>query len=298
MRKIDPDLRAKLDGGATTLCRCWRVTRRDGRVFGFTDHDNDLSFDGTSFRASSGLNATAVQATTGFAVDNAQAVGALSDAGISDADVTAGRFDRADVEHWLVDWTRPVLSILLFVGHFGEIRRADGAFEVELRGLTETLNVTVGRTMHRGCDRRLGDGKCGFDLTKAGYVGEAEVVSLLSGSRFLASGLSAFASGWFGAGTLTWVSAENAPDVSMVKLDAPGDGGLRRIEIWTEPGFPIRVGDRFRIAAGCDKRLETCRDKFSNLPNFRGFPHIPGDDWVAAYPKNGDVNDGSSRQRR
>ena len=30
---------AKLDSGATTLCRCWLITRSDGVVQGFTDHD-------------------------------------------------------------------------------------------------------------------------------------------------------------------------------------------------------------------------------------------------------------------
>jgi len=53
---------------------------------------------------------------------------------------------------------------------------------------------------------------------------------------------------------------------------------------------------RFRVVAGCDKTAETCRAKFSNFLNFRGFPHIPGDDWVTAYPKNGAVHDGSSLQ--
>jgi hypothetical protein len=42
MRIIPPALQARLDGGATTLARCWIVTRRDGVVQGFTDHDEDL----------------------------------------------------------------------------------------------------------------------------------------------------------------------------------------------------------------------------------------------------------------
>ena len=49
MRAIDPNLQAHLDTGATTLATCWRVTRRDGFVLGFTDHDRALVFDGTTF---------------------------------------------------------------------------------------------------------------------------------------------------------------------------------------------------------------------------------------------------------
>jgi len=45
---------------------------------------------------------------------------------------------------------------------------------------------------------------------------------------------------------------------------------------------------------GCDKRFDTCRLKFDNLANFQGFPDLPGDDWVIAYPDAGGANTGGS----
>lgn len=296
MRKLHPDLRARLETGATKLARCWRVRRRDGREFGFTNHDADLRFDDTTFLASTGLDSTAVQATTGLAVDNAQIMGALSDAGVTEDEVRAGRFDRARVEHWIVDWERPDLRALMFVGHFGEIRRADGAFEVELRGLTEVLNAPVGRTLQRTCDRRLGDDKCGVDLDRTAFSAEAEIAAEPSDAIFVTTALSGFVDGWFAAGSLLWLSGANAGERSAVKADTAKPGKSRRVALWRRPGAAMAAGDRFRLFAGCDKRLSTCREKFSNLMNFRGFPHIPGDDWVAAYPKDGEVHDGSSRR--
>jgi uncharacterized phage protein (TIGR02218 family) len=47
-----------------------------------------------------------------------------------------------------------------------------------------------------------------------------------------------------------------------------------------------------RLEAGCDKRAETCRLKFDNFLNFRGFPHIPGEDWLSSYPVSAGNNDG------
>jgi uncharacterized phage protein (TIGR02218 family) len=44
------------------------------------------------------------------------------------------------------------------------------------------------------------------------------------------------------------------------------------------------VGDRVRLVAGCDRRDETCRGKFRNFMNFRGFPHVPDEDWITAWP--------------
>ncbi len=121
MRAIDPELQARLDGRATRLCRCWRVLRKDGMALGFTDHDRDLSFEATLFRASSGMDTTTLQLATGLSVDNAQATGALSDASVREEDIRAGRFDDAEIWHWLVDWERPDLRVLLFRGRFGEI---------------------------------------------------------------------------------------------------------------------------------------------------------------------------------
>ena len=297
MRRIDPELQARLNAGATTLCRCWRVERQDGRRYGFTDHDVDLAFDGSVFRASSGLDATAVQASTGLSVDNGQVMGALSDAGVSEVEIAAGHFDRAAIEHWLVDWTRPDLRALIFAGRFGEIRRKDGAFEVELRGPAEALNAPVGRTLQRNCDRRLGDGKCRFDLETPGFSANSVVARVEAGAVIHVDGLGGYADGWFAGGALLWTSGANAGERATVKTDGLRADGSRRIELWREPGMAAAEADGLHLAAGCDRRAETCRSKFANFLNFRGFPHIPGDDWVAAYPKDGEVHDGSSRRR-
>jgi len=58
MKALSPDLAAHLASGATTLCWCWRVVRRDGVVLGFTDHDRALTFDGTTYEAASGFTAS------------------------------------------------------------------------------------------------------------------------------------------------------------------------------------------------------------------------------------------------
>ncbi len=44
----------------------------------------------------------------------------------------------------------------------------------------------------------------------------------------------------------------------------------------------------------CDQRFETCRDVFANTENFRGFPHMPGNDFLLAGPADAG-NDGGKR---
>ena len=104
-------------------------------------------------------------------------------------------------------------------------------------------------------------------------------------------GISDAAAGWFTLGRVTWTSGPNADRIAEV---AAYDvvGSARRLTLLEAPVRPIAAGHDFTVRAGCDKRLETCRDRFANVVNFRGFPHIPGQDTVVRYPNRGDANAG------
>ena len=295
MRDIDAGLQAHLDTGATTLARAWIVRRRDGVVLGFTDHDKALAVDGVSCDAATGMDASALESSTGLSVDNAQAVGALSSVGITDLDVETGKFDGAEVWHWVVNWQDVTQKTLQFRGSLGEIRRGAGAFEAELRGLSEVLNRPVGRSYLRQCDRVLGDGKCGFDTNTAGFVVEA-VVDVSSGRRVVElKDTAGFEDQWFLHGKLVWLTGANAEAEALVRADN-SRGNVRVIELWQETRFPIQNGDQLRIHAGCDKVETSCKEKFANFANFRGFPHMPGEDWSVSYPVSGADMDGGSRE--
>ena len=212
-------LYAHLATGATTVCRAWAVVRRDGTVYGFTDHDRDLAFEGVAFLASTGLTARALQQTTGLSVDNTEALGALSDVSVSEADLLAGRFDGAEVRAWLVNWASVEDQILQFRGTFGEVSRSGGAFQAELRGLTEGLNQPQGLAYQRGCSAVLGDGKCRFDLAQAGYFSERVVETVADRRVFRFASFGGFDDRWFERGRLVGVSGLASGLVGVVKND-------------------------------------------------------------------------------
>ena len=292
MSALQEHLQEKL----THVARCWALTRRDGRVFGFTDHDRELSFDGISFRADSGMTARVLEQVTGLAVDNTEAIGALSDISVTEADIVAGRFDAAQVQAWLVNWQDVSQREMVFAGSIGEIKRADGAFHAELRGLSEMLNRPVGAVFQGGCQAVLGDAKCRHDLSAPGYSTVLAVEQVEAGRVFTFEQIAGFDDRWFERGLLQITSGEAEGLMAVVKNDRV-EGGARVIELWEELRAPIAQGDTVLLQAGCDKRPETCRLKFNNLPNFRGFPHIPGEDWLVGYPTAGSRNDGGSRYR-
>lgn len=273
-----------LAAGVSNVCRLWVVERRDGLVLGFTDHDCDLEVEGMLHRAGSGLSASALQQAAGLSVDNSEAVGALSDAAITEADLAAGRYDGASVRIWLANWREPTARREIFRGTLGEIVRRGSEFRSELRGLAEPLNQPVGFAYTRGCSAVLGDARCRFDLRTPGYVCEVAAEAVEDGRVFTFAALPGFGPRWFELGRLEVVGGAAAGLRAMVKSDRQTAGG-RRIELWQSIRAPVVAGDRLRIFAGCDKRAETCRMKFANFLNFRGFPFLPGEDWLAAYPR-------------
>ena len=293
MRAIPAALAARLGDGATTLCRCWALHRRDGAVLGFTDHDRDLVIGGVTYAARSGLEAAEASAELGFAVGGGEVAGALTAAGLTEADVAAGLYDGAGVETWLVDWAAPEARLLLDVASLGEIRRAGGAFVAELRGLMHRLDAPTGRSFRAACDADLGDKRCGIDVSDPRYRADGTVSAVGGAGRLAVALAGTFAPGWFTGGRLAWASGANA--------GVPGDlrgetreGATVILELW-EPPRPVAPGDAFTLTAGCDKRLATCRDRFANARNFQGFPHMPGNDFVLRAVEGGAARlDGSS----
>ncbi len=287
------DLKAHLDTGATTVCRCWALTRSDGALLGFTDHDRDLTFDGMIFVADSGMSARALEQTTGLSVDNSEALGILSSSSVTEADIRAGRYDGAQVRTWLVNWADVEQRALLFAGSIGEIRRFGNAFQAELRGLSEMLNQPQGRVYQKACAAVLGDAACGFDLDQAGYSATVPVETVSEGKFLRFTSLGGFADRWFEKGRVVVQDGLAEGLVALVKNDR-FENGVHTVELWEAPGAELAPGDQVRIEAGCDRRAETCRVKFNNILNFQGFPGIPGEDWLMSVPRRGDLNDGGS----
>lgn len=273
MRQLPPGLADHLGGGATTLARCWTLTRADGVALGFTDHDEDLAFDGVVHRAATGVEAAEANQGTGFAASSHDIVGVLRSAGVTEADIAAGRYDAGDVTVWLVNWRAPEQRLRLGRYVIGEISRSEAGFVVELRSEAHRHDEERGRLYTRRCDADLGDARCGAPVTPS-----AGVVQAMQGSmRLICAGLGDHAAGEFSGGRLRFLGGRNAGVAVEIREHATlGEADV--IDVWLEPPHEVEAGDPVSLTPGCDKRFQTCRDRFGNAANFRGFPHMPGND--------------------
>lgn len=296
MKTLPAGLAATLSGGVTTLCRCWRITRRDGVARAFTDHDGTVSFGGVDHVPDGGLTASADVASNGLAAGGLDAEGVLSAEGFDEAELAAGLYDGAVVDVFVVDWTAPESHVRVRRGVVGEVTREGGAFRAEVRGLAQALDAPMGRLFQAACDANLGDGRCRADVDGPAFRALATVAAAEGGAVVRVDGLDGYEAGWFTHGRLVAESGANAGFASEVKAHArDGTGGPVLVESWRTPPHDFAAGDALRLTAGCDKRFSTCRRKFDNAVNFQGFPHLPGDAFALSYPPHpsGD-NDGGT----
>lgn len=294
MKTLPAGLQDHLDTGTTTMCYCWRVTRKDATVMGFTNHDNDLTFDSTTFKAETGFTASAAQQSLGLAVDNMEVVSALDSTAITEDDIAAGRYDDAFIEIFWVNWQDTSERIIMLTGNLGELTQNGIAYTAELRSLVNRLNQKIGRVYQRTCDAVFGDNRCKFNKASVTYTGT--VVSAASPSSIVFSGLGALADDWLSRGVLTWLTGPNAGVAYDIKIHQNSPSPNHTIQLWVPVTETPVAGNTASIVAGCLQTAAVCKSKFNNLANFQGFPHMPGNDIVTVYPTQGDSNNsGGSR---
>lgn len=294
MRQIHPDLAADLASGATTHCTCWTLRRRDGAVLGFTDHDEIISLDGVAHAPI--LEGGEAAEKLGPQVATSEVVGLLSSDAITETDILLGRYDGAEIETWRLDWRAPEKRLLLRRASIGEIAREDGVFRAELRSGQQALNRVSGRLYQALCDAELGEPRCGVDLLDPAFRAEVEVLAVEDRFRLQVAGLEGFAEGWFALGLGLWTSGQRQGlRDRLVSQSRIGTSDVLGFE--APVGDWIQPGDTLTVTAGCDRRLATCRQKFDNVVNFRGFPHVPGNDFVLRYPHAESVLDGRALYR-
>lgn len=281
MRALDPALAEHLDGGATTLCRCWRIALTDGAVLGFTDHDRAVVFGGVTFSALDGVEASGDVTKSGLGVGGLEISGAFSSTAFEADELQDGRYDGAEVTLWLVNWTDVSQRVVLRKGTIGEVKRADGAFHAEVRGPAQALETIRGRVVTVACDADLGDQRCKVDLKER----EASaVVAEVDGARVTVTGVGHRPEGYFAGGVAVVVDGLEAGERRLIVAHTVGPSG--RVLTFREPLLELAFGDTLTLQPGCDKRFETCIKRFQNDLNFQGFPHLPGNDRAFAYARS------------
>lgn len=205
MKTLSAAMQTHVDGDGTSLAACWQITRKDGVVHRFTDHDADITFGGERFVAVGGFSRSNVLIAAGTRVDNLDVEGLITVGDVTEEDIREGRLDQAEVRIFLVNWRDLAAGdIKIKRGFIGQVEiPEDGSYRAELRGLTQAYSRVVGDLYQASCRADLFDSDCKLvaaDFTERTLVSSVnsaisfevpEFETLLSPEPALTSGLRA-----------------------------------------------------------------------------------------------------------
>lgn len=288
MREFESSFAASLQSQVTTLCHCWKLTRKDGAILGFTDFDQDLVIAGLTYRAAASFNRSNIADEASInGVSNLELQTVFDDDSISEVDLIKGKYDFAEVQIFMVNYldlptsltASPPKLIKLNRGLLGQFKNDGRQLTASCRSLGDKLNQTDGSVTSRTCRYQLGDEKCTVNL--ASFTHNCEIASVSTKQLFYLDSSAPQINDYGDQGKLTFTSGENAGITTQI-LDYDSEA---RITLWKPLPYLPQPGDTVILVAGCDRYYSTCGDKFDNAINFGGEHgdgnYIPGQDEMA-----------------
>lgn len=281
MKLLNSSLQNHLQQEVTTLCWCWRITRTDGVILGFTNLDFDLRIDGVTYAAATGFTPSAIATDSSLSVNELEINSILNDASISAADLIGGKFDHARVNIFLVNYldlptdldAASPKHLLLVSGVLGEIKSSDYSFSAEIRSKAQFLAQKTTNLTSKLCRYDLGDIKCTVDL--APFTHNLAVATVTNNRIFTVDSSFDKFDGYLDYSILEINSgANNGVKVTVAKYTQQS----RTITLFEPLPYQLQAGDTLVAIAGCRKTIQDCHSRYSNIPNYGAEPHVPGAD--------------------
>lgn len=252
---------------------CLRIVPLYGDTVYLTDHPRDLVMSGHTYQTDSGYQFSGQASEADMAPGVLDLEGIADIAGISFAKVVSGVFDGARVYAFATTWTNPTEDEEpLGVAIMGKTTIKDKRYVAEMMMLVDALNQSVGKTYTAGCQKRFGGQEYGGCKVALGPITVTGTVTHVTSASVFRDSARAEAADYFGDGYIAFTSGANAGLKPIEVKTHAADGTLT---LHAPMPYAVEVGDAYSLAPGCRKRLEDCRDKWSNIDNFGGFSFIP-----------------------
>lgn len=266
MKKLPTNLLDHINSDVTTLATCVKITLKSGKIITLTDSNRNITIDRIIYNSSNGFSSSSIIMSNDLDIDNFDITMVIDSNYISEQDIIAGLYDHSYIEIFMVNYEAPDMGAIdITQGYFGEIKIINGKFTVEVRGLTYKFNKLIGELYSPNCRTKFGDKRCKIDRNKYSKNGVVEEVTSYYSFYDSRRGENI---GYFDFGIVEFNELGFRYEIK--------DFVNKKLEFYLPFDKSIKAGDKYIITPGCDKTVNMCKNKYNNIINFRGEPHIPG----------------------
>lgn len=279
MRAASAKLIALLDADQFLMADLYTITTVQNDVYRYTNYDYDLVVGGHVYKSDGPIiSREGISLSLGIEVDNLSVtIDVTDDQTFEGVRVVQafhnGQMDgaRFKLERIFMDMNTPtdtsVGTIKLFEGRLIEPELDRNTISVSVASDLDDLNVQMPRNLYQpSCTNTLFDSACG--LLRQNHVVSTTIESGSTASLILCQVNQP--QGWFTQGVIEFLDDGNKGLKRTVRMHESG-ALLLTLPLLEEP----QPGQQINIYPGCDKRLETCQNRFNNFSRFRGAPFIP-----------------------
>lgn len=279
MRAASDKLVALLDADQFLMADLYTITTVQNQIYRYTDYDFDLVIGGNIYIADGPvIKREGFNLSLGVEVDNLSvSIETTDDVKFDLLPIVQafhnGQMDgaRFKLERIFMDINTPTDTsagaLLLFEGRIIEPELDRYMIQLNVASDLDDLSVQMPRNLYQpSCSNTLFDSACG--LNRQNYAAESLIESGSTSARIICNVTQP--QGWFTQGVVEFLEGGNAGIKRTVRLHETGVL-LLTLPLLEDP----KLGQRIKVYPGCDKRLETCTNRFSNKDKFRGAPFIP-----------------------
>lgn len=158
-------------------CNLVAITRRDGFVIRFTDHDRTVTFEGNTYAPALFAGMSAERREGALRTGNQELYGIIDGNSVLIPDLMGSLYRGAEVAHVVTDWDEPWLAIARHRKWIRTVNWSGSSFTATLEGRSQVLHRPAGgrfggRWTER-CPYILGGTHCTKDISASNVAGAA-----------------------------------------------------------------------------------------------------------------------------
>lgn len=267
MKKLTHEIISHIKSELTTVAICWKIRLSNGKLLYFTEHDNEIDINGEKYIPDALVNSTAIESLSGLLPNNLNIEISLIDPSVASSE--SKYYEGASVDAMMINFMNPNADIInIFSGYIASITATPLSLKAKIQSYSDHLNNTIGELYSPLCRANFCDSLCKLSAENFSFV--SHIDAMINEMTFFSEDIKNKENGILNYGYIEVISGVDTGDILYIKENHEGV-----VTLSTMPKNKLHQGDKYKAIFGCDKKFETCINKFNNAMNFRGEPHIP-----------------------